>query len=789
MDAAPAAPPGDLRAWCAAVIADWPVLLVLIIVYFLAGKSGLLFARTQPNTSAIWPATGLALGAMLLCGYRIWLAIFIGAFAVNVTTAGSLATSLAIAAGNTLEALTGAYLVNRFANGRDAFERPQDIFKFMVLAGLCSTMLSATVGITSLAAGGYAKWSEYGWLWLTWWLGDAAGDIVFAPLLVLWFLHPHLKWKPIQLAEAELLLVTLLMTSGLVYGNALPAPLQRHPTDFLIIPVVLWAVFRFGPRENATVNFLLAVIALAGTLQGFGPYAFADPETSILMVQVSICMLCLSLALSAALTQRRSADEARAGLAAIVNSSDDAIIGKDLNARITSWNPSAQRLFGYSSGEAIGQKIDLIIPPDHLEEEAQIFERLCRGEAVELAETVRVHKDGRRIDVALFASPIKDAGGRVIGASSIARDISERKRVMEALRSSEQKFQQMAETVPDILYTSDSYGRIEYANERFYETTGMPLGSAANFKWMEALHPDDVPRACDEWAELVRQGQPFRVEYRLRVADGSYRWFMSRTRPIRDHNGRTVKWFGCSTDIDERKRAEQARERLLSAEQIARAEAEAAASKLRRLQSVTDTTLPEMTLDRMLEELLERLRSTLEADTATVLLLQPGGRELAEVASVGFAKAATETPIPLGRGAAGRIAISNGGLIFNDLSAVEMATPLVRRLKSLVGAPLKVDETVIGVIHAGSAKPREFTEEHLDLIRLVASRAALAIERIRLHEDERAARAAAEQANRAKDEFLAMLGHELRNPLGAIQSGMEILDHFGAGERPAIRAR
>src|SRR5260370_36876522 len=162
-----------------------------------------------------------------------------------------------------------------------------------------------------------------------------------------------------------------------------------------------------------------------------------------------------------------------------------------------------------------------------------------------------------------------------------------------------------------------------------------------------------------------------------------------------------------------------------------RAQAEAALSKLRRLQTVTDSALPESTLDGMLHELLERLRSAIQGDTATVLLLGPDGGALRPIASVGLEEeVAANIPVPLGRGAAGRIAVSDGGLIINDLSTIEVIGPLLhQRIRSLVGAPLKIEGRVTGVIHVGSVTPRDFTEEHLDLIRLVAHRAALAIER------------------------------------------------------------
>src|ERR687888_2762079 len=132
-----------------------PLIGILAVIYFVAGKLGLMLASLHASASPVWPPAGIALAALLLLGYRAWPAIFVGAFLVNMTTAGNVATSLVIATGNTLEGLVGAWLVNRFAGGTNVFRRSQDIFKFMGLAAGLSTMLSATLGVTSLALGGY----------------------------------------------------------------------------------------------------------------------------------------------------------------------------------------------------------------------------------------------------------------------------------------------------------------------------------------------------------------------------------------------------------------------------------------------------------------------------------------------------------------------------------------------------------------------------------------------------------------------------------------------------------
>ena len=156
------------------------VIGLLTLVYFIAGKFGLMLASLHPSASPVWPPAGIALAALIVLGYRAWPAIFVGAFLVNIATEGNVATSLAVASGNTLEAVCGAWLVNRFAGGTTVFDRPQGVFKF-ALAAVVSAIISPAFGVTSLALAGFADWTNYGAIWLTWWLGDTTGDF--------WSLH------------------------------------------------------------------------------------------------------------------------------------------------------------------------------------------------------------------------------------------------------------------------------------------------------------------------------------------------------------------------------------------------------------------------------------------------------------------------------------------------------------------------------------------------------------------------------------------------------------------------
>jgi PAS domain S-box-containing protein len=412
-------------------------ILVLTGIYVLAAKLGLSLAFIHPSATPVWPPTGITLAALLILGNRVWPGILLGAFLANITTAGSVTTSLAIAGGNTLEGLVGAYLVSRFANGPHFCERPQDIFKFTLLAGVVSTMVSATIGVTSLALSGLASWTDYTSIWLTWWLGDAMGDFIIAPLLMLWSENPYVRWNRYEIFELALLLLLLFLGGQMIFGGVLPTNAKNYPLDFLCVPVLVWAAFRFGPRETATTAIMLSGIALWGTLHGFGPFAKDTLNESLLLLQLFMgCTAVMALVFAVVVLDRKRAEEVRARLAAIVESSVDAIVGITMERTVVSWNRAAERIFGYPAGEAIGSPISFVMPPDRVHEENQIIDRLKRDEYIDHFETVQRRKDGQEFPVSLTISPIKDATGKIIGASRSVRDISDKKRAEEQIQAS-----------------------------------------------------------------------------------------------------------------------------------------------------------------------------------------------------------------------------------------------------------------------------------------------------------------------------------------------------------------
>jgi diguanylate cyclase (GGDEF)-like protein len=292
------------------VIKDLSLLAALTAVYFLAGKFGLRLAFVHASATAVWPCTGIAVAAFLILGYRVWPAILVGAFLVNVTTAGSVATSVGIATGNTLEGVVGCYLVSRFAAGKRVFERAQDIFKFVFLVGMVSTAISATIGVTTLIIGGFANWARCGAIWTTWWLGDAVGAVLITPLVLLWQENPRLNWTRKQIVELAVLFLGLFSTCEVVFGGWFHFAVKDYPFEYLCIPFLVWAAFRFGRRKAVTAVCALAVIATWGTLRGFGPFARESVNTSLLLLQAFIGIVAVtSLVLAAEVTERKRAEE------------------------------------------------------------------------------------------------------------------------------------------------------------------------------------------------------------------------------------------------------------------------------------------------------------------------------------------------------------------------------------------------------------------------------------------------------------------------------------------------
>jgi PAS domain S-box-containing protein len=267
--------------------------------------------------------------------------------------------------------------------------------------------------------------------------------------------------------------------------------------------------------------------------------------------------------------KQRKLEEVNRVLAAVVDSSDDAIISKDLNGVIATFNRGAERLFGYKAEEVVGKPVTILFPPDRQHEEPEILARIRRGERVDHFETVRRRKDGTLVDISLTVSPVKDDQGRIVGASKIARDITERKLTDARLRDSERQLQELIAAIPAAIYTTDAQGRITYFNQPAVELAGRTptIGSDEWCVTWKLYRPDGTPLPHDQcpMAIALREGRAIRnAEAVAERPDGTRVPFIPYPTPLRDGTGKIVGAINMLVDVSERKQAETQQRILLN---------------------------------------------------------------------------------------------------------------------------------------------------------------------------------------------------------------------------------
>jgi PAS domain S-box-containing protein len=531
----------------------------LAATYFVAAKLSLSMGAVGGVAAPVWPPTGLSLAALLIFGSRLWPGVAAGAFLANWSADVPVLAAVGMGCGNTLEALIGSHLLRR-GDFRLSLERLRDVLSLIVLAAGSSTLVSATIGVTSAWLGGVIASADYGTAWWTWWVGDAMGDLVVAPALLIWSAGSGSGRQGARWVEPGGFVIALVVVAMLVFRSGWFLPSGPYPGAYVVFPFVIWAAVRYGQPGVAVTIVVVSVLAIWSTVHGFGPFARASVHESLLFLQTFMATVAATaLVLGAVITERHGAEIAlreseeryrrlieispdavtliapdgaillcneqaavvqgytrdeltgrnaielfaaedrpralenlrrtletekrdveytllkkdgtaipvelsasvlldRTGkpqgfiavwrdisarkqaeaaaqqLAAIVESSYDAIIGKTLDGAITSWNVAAERMYGYSAAEIIGQPISLLAPAEAAAEIREILAKVKQGERIRDYETVRVQKDGTAIHVSLTVSPIRDVAQNIIGASTIARDISDR-RALEQLHA------------------------------------------------------------------------------------------------------------------------------------------------------------------------------------------------------------------------------------------------------------------------------------------------------------------------------------------------------------------
>jgi len=282
--------------------------LIVAVVYFAGAELGLSLASLHQNVTPVWPPTGIAIASVLIFGPRVLPGVFLGALAANLPTSLPIPFTFGIAIGNTLEAFTAWFLLRRSKRWRNSFNSVREVLTFVVYAAVLATLISATIGSLNVWLGDPSQKDDLIPLWLTWWMGDGFGALIFSPLILSWSASFRINREDV--AEITSLFVLLLIVSLIIFGGWFPGPVKTYPLAYLCLPCLLWAALRFDQRMVTSAIVLITVIAVWGARQNYGP--FIQPSrnvTLLLMISFVGTSSLMTLLVAAVTSERRRAEE------------------------------------------------------------------------------------------------------------------------------------------------------------------------------------------------------------------------------------------------------------------------------------------------------------------------------------------------------------------------------------------------------------------------------------------------------------------------------------------------
>jgi PAS domain S-box-containing protein len=591
--------PGSGRARWRAFVRYFSILLAVALAYFVLAKLGLQLASVNPSASPIWPPSGVALAAVLLGGLRVWPAILLGAFAANATTAGTLETSALIALGNTLEAVVGGLLIERWAGGRAAFGTPSGVAKFVLVSIGLASVISASIGVATLAAAGFAAWQNFAPIWVTWWLGDAAGLLVVTPAIVLWAQTAWRRFDRQEFVSVAAVLSAALAVGILAFSPLLPRSDYSSPLGFLAMLPLLWAALRRGPRDTATVSVILTGFTIWATLEHAGPFGrFGINEAFLLLLTFIISISVPSLALAADVAMRRASEDnlrrtqaeldsrVRERTAALSDTNIQlheaqrlANLGSwswDIKRDRVSWSDQLFEIYGVARNDfrgTVDEFLSFVHPDDRQQVEDSIDGALRSGKPFRHEERV-LRPDGGMRYLQSLGEVIRDETGAPVRMLGVCLDVTDRIKSERALRQSEQSYRLLLRSVRDYaIYMLDPQGRVLSWNEGAARVKGYEAEEVLGYNY--ELFFTDEDRAGGEPARALevaaREGQYESQGWRVR-RDGSRFYVNSVIDAIRNEAGELVGFAKVIRDITEQREAqialEQTREQLAQAQKM-----------------------------------------------------------------------------------------------------------------------------------------------------------------------------------------------------------------------------
>src|SRR5215469_1296090 len=417
-------------------------LILTFLLYFVAGRVGLAVPFTSANVSPVWPAAGVGIALVLIWGVRVAPAIAAAAFLVNFPSPIPTLAAVIISIGNVSSAVTAAYLLRHSAEFEVPLSRLRDAMRLVIFGAMLATTVAASLGVSGLAITHTRAWSGYTSALRVWWLGDAMGVLVVAPLIlnIRQLLQTCRGWRVLELSLAS---VAVLVVSSMIFGPW--GAVRDDVLAFVIFPFVVWAAIRFRVAGAALISLLTAGVAVWGTSQGFGPFVIYSTSHNAALLQIFIAVMALTgLLLAAVITEREQLQESieertseleekteqLANQAKLLDLANDAIIVRNAEGAIAYWSNGAERLYGWTKEEALGRLIEGLCDTEFPSELSAIL-KTDHWEG----ELYQKRRDGSRIMVASRWTMLRDNQGAPMGWLEINTDITARQRAEQAARN------------------------------------------------------------------------------------------------------------------------------------------------------------------------------------------------------------------------------------------------------------------------------------------------------------------------------------------------------------------
>src|SRR5712672_996127 len=500
--------------------------------YIALAESALLLPAINPAAPPLWPPAGFALALVLLRGYRIWPAILVGSLSPYLMAGRSLLESGAVGIAVLLAAFAGTWLLNRWSNGHRTFATPSGIARFAVISFAPTTMISSTIAVAGFIVADKPILSDPAVTWVTWWLADAAGTLVIAPVVVLWAMMRLRSFSKSALLESVTVsilvgVIGIVAYSPLIGSNLISNDLNvllpyRSLLGFLVLLPLMWAGLRGNQRNVATAALIFFGIAVWGFSVGSDPFLEADPNGALLSLLVlSISVSIPPLALAAAIATRQNTEAYLRSVQDQLNRQlerrnlslnsakrhfqiliegvvDYAIFALDKEGHVASWNDAAQKIMGYTAEEIIGKHFGIFYRPDERRAGApnRALESAIQSDKHEV-EGWRIKKNGTPFFITGSVSSNRDDAGNLLGFINILRDATER-------RDAEEKLVQAREQLA-MSQKMEAIGKLTGGIAHDFNNLLMIIGGSAQI-FTRLLDPK-LPKAIEAIQNAAKRGE------------------------------------------------------------------------------------------------------------------------------------------------------------------------------------------------------------------------------------------------------------------------------------------